>query len=261
MKILADNLFVGYGKNNVIKGAGVEVKTGEIVTIIGANGSGKTTILKTLARSLKPGEGNVYLDGKSIFSLDTKVLAKKMSILPQIHSVPEDFTVRDLVSYGRFPHLGVTGRLHPEDFHAIDEALCMTKMETLQHRLVTTLSGGERQRAWIAMALAQKPEVLLLDEPTTFLDISHQFELLELISRLNKEMGLTILMVLHDLNQAARYSNRLIVLKEGKVYRSGTPKEIINSDVLSEVFNIQVKILHDPEYECPYFIPLQSRYA
>lgn len=261
MKILADNLFVGYGKTNVIKGAGLEVKKGEIVTIIGANGSGKSTILKTLARSLKPGQGNVYLDGKSIFSLDTKDLAKKMAILPQIHSVPEDFTVRDLVSYGRFPHLGVTGRLHPEDFEAVDEALCMTKMEPLQHRLVATLSGGERQRAWIALALAQKPEVLLLDEPTTFLDISHQFELLELISRLNREMGLTILMVLHDLNQAARYSNRLIVLKDGKVYRSGTPKEIINSDVLSEVFNIQVKILHDPEYECPYFIPLQSRYA
>jgi iron complex transport system ATP-binding protein len=261
VKIEARNLTIAYGKQPVINDVDLHVEQGEIVTVIGANGSGKSTLLKTLSRNLKPRCGNVYLDGELIFHMDNKRIAKKLAILPQLHSVPDDFTVRDLVSYGRFPHLGVTGRLQIEDFEAIDEAIELTRMEPLQHRLVSTLSGGERQRAWIALALAQKPEVLLLDEPTTFLDISHQFELLELIRRLNREMGLTFLMVLHDLNQASRYSDRLVVLKDGKVYKTGSPTEIINDTVLRDVFNIQVKVLEDPEYKSPYFIPLNSQYA
>jgi iron complex transport system ATP-binding protein len=256
-----EKIHLRYGKHKVIYGADIDVEKGEIVTIIGANGSGKSTILKSLSRNLKPARGTVYLDGREIHSMNTKEVAKKLAVLPQIHSVPDDFSVRDLVSYGRFPHLSAAGRLRHSDFVAVDRAIELTKMGPLQHRLVLTLSGGERQRAWIAMALAQEPEVLLLDEPTTFLDISHQFELLELIKRLNSEMELTFVMVLHDLNQAARYSERLIVLKDGVVYRTGTPEEIITPELLAEVFHINVRIHRDPEYCCPYFIPLQNRYA
>jgi len=256
-----ENVHLQYGKHKVIFGADVSVEKGDIVTIIGANGSGKSTILKSMSRNLKPADGTVYLDGREILSMNTKEVAKKLAVLPQIHSVPDDFSVRDLVSYGRFPHLSPAGRLHHHDFVAVDRAIELTKMGHLQHRLVSTLSGGERQRAWIAMALAQEPEILLLDEPTTFLDISHQFELLEMVKRLNREMGLTFVMVLHDLNQAARYSKRLIVLKDGVVYRTGTPEEIITPELLTEVFNIHVRIHRDPEYCCPYFIPLQTRYA
>jgi iron complex transport system ATP-binding protein len=261
VKIEGRGLTIGYGKHRVIRNIDLDVKLGEIVTIIGANGSGKTTVLKALSRNLKPESGGVYIDGREILDIDTKALARQLAILPQIHSVPDDFTVRDLVSYGRFPHLGFAGRLGKEDLHAVDRAIELTHLEGLQYRNVTTLSGGERQRAWVAMALAQEPEVLLLDEPTTFLDISHQFELLELIKKLNREMSLTIVMVLHDLNQAARYSHRLLVLKDGRIYRQGTPEDIITGELLADVFNIHAKIMRDPEYCCPYFIPIRSRYA
>ncbi len=257
----AEDIVLQYGKHKVIHGADLRIAKGEIVTIIGANGSGKSTILRALSRNLTPAHGTVFLDGKEILSMNTKEVAKKLAVLPQIHSVPDDFSVRDLVSYGRFPHLSPTGRMHHKDFVAVDRAIEMTKMGHLQHRLVSTLSGGERQRAWIAMALAQEPEILLLDEPTTFLDISHQFELLEMIKRLNEDTGLTFVMILHDLNQASRYSKRLIVLKNGNVYRAGSPEEIITPELLGEVFNIQVRIHRDPEFCCPYFIPLQNRYA
>lgn len=258
MKLELCDLTLAYGEQPVVVDLSFGVTESEILTIIGANGSGKSTLMKAIARSLKPRAGTVLLDGKSIAREDTKAIARKLAILPQVHTAPPDFTVRDLVSYGRFPHLGLAGRLGVEDFVAVDQAIEMTKMGDLSHRNVNTLSGGERQRAWIAMALAQEPEVLLLDEPTTFLDISHQFDLLELVSSLNETQGITILMVLHDLNQAARYSHRLVVLKDQRVFRIGSPAEIIRHEVLSEVFNISVRILEDPEYGCPYFIPIRS---
>jgi iron complex transport system ATP-binding protein len=258
VKVAGEKLVLAYGKLRVIDGLSLAVGHGEIVTVIGANGSGKSTLLKALSRNLRPASGTVYLDGKAILSLDTKEVARKMAVLPQIHTVPDDFTVGDLVGYGRFPHLGAAGRLSHDDFAAVDRAIGLTKLEELQDRPVSTLSGGEQQRAWIAMALAQEPKVMLLDEPTTFLDISHQFELLELISQLNREMGITIVMVLHDLNQASRYSHRLIVLKDGRVYREGPPGEIISTEILSEVFNITGRILTDPEYGTPYFLPLRK---
>ncbi len=258
MKLELLDLSVAYGKEPVVQNVSFSIESGELLTVIGANGSGKSTLMKAIARSLRPLNGTVLLDGKSIAKEDTKAIARKLAILPQVHNAPPDFTVRDLVSYGRFPHLGVAGRLSVDDFHAVDRALELTRMTPLAHRNVNTLSGGERQRAWISMALAQEPRVLLLDEPTTFLDISHQFDLLELINTLNEESGLTIMMVLHDLNQAARYSHRIVVLQDGRVHRIGTPDEIIAHDVLSEVFNIRVRILKDPEYGCPYFIPIRS---
>ena len=258
MKLELQDLSIAYGKKPVVENVSFAIESSEILTVIGANGSGKSTLMKAIARSLRPLSGAVLLDGKSIAKEDTKALARKVAILPQVHTAPPDFTVRDLATYGRFPHLGIAARLSTDDFRAVDRALELTRMTPLAHRNVNTLSGGERQRAWISMALAQEPEVLLLDEPTTFLDISHQFDLLELIRALNQESGLTILMVLHDLNQAARYSHRLVVLREGRVHRMGTPDEIITHEVLSDVFNIRVRILTDPEFGCPYFIPTRA---
>ncbi len=261
MALKVSKVTLDYGGKPVVEEIDFHVEKGDMVTIIGANGSGKSTILKALCRNLIPQNGIVYLDGKSIHKTDTRELAKKLAVLPQSPRVPDDFTVRDLISYGRFPHLGWTGRLQKNDFAVVDWAIEVTKMGALQHRVVSTLSGGERQRAWIAMALAQQPAFLLLDEPTTFLDICYQFEVLELIKKLNMELNLTIVMVLHDLNQAARYSNHLIALKDGKVYRKGTPREVITKTVLEDVFHIKVKIFNDHEHHCPYFIPVSSSLA
>jgi iron complex transport system ATP-binding protein len=252
------NITLSYNKTNIINNLSLNIQEGTITTLIGSNGCGKSTVLKAISRNMKPKDGNIYLDNKSIFLVDTKILAKKMAILPQSPKLPDDFTTRDLVSFGRYPHLNWTGKLSKEDIDIVDWAIKITKTAAFENRQVTTLSGGERQRAWIAMALAQRPKILLLDEPTTYLDISHQFEVLELIKHLNKEMGITIIMVLHDLNQAARYSDNIIVLKDGTIYKKGTPKEIITQEVLSEVFNINVKILHDEYNNCPYFIPMDS---
>lgn len=253
-----NSVTINYGKTNIIKDLSLNVKKGSINTMIGTNGCGKSTILKALSRNLKPQYGDVYLNGKSIFQMDTKILAKNMSILPQSPTAPDDFTVFDLVSYGRYPHLDWTAKLHKEDFDIINWSINLTKLEHLKDRQVTTLSGGERQRAWIAMALCQKPKILLLDEPTTYLDISHQFEVLELVKTLNRSMGLTIVMVLHDLNQAARYSDNIIVIKDGNIYKQGPPKNIITKQILQDVFKLDVQIILDEYNDCPFFIPIMS---
>lgn len=257
----AEALSIGYGDNLIIHELGLEIKKGDLVTIIGVNGSGKSTLLKTLSRNLRPLKGIVYLDGKCIFKQDTRTIARKLAILPQAPKVPEDFTVRDLISYGRQPYLGLTGRLKPQDFEIIDWAISATRIDYLQHRLVSTLSGGERQKAWIALALAQQPEVLLLDEPTTFLDIGCQFEILELVKSLNSQLGITVVMVLHDINQAARFSREIIVLKDGRVYKRGRPEEIVTEEVMEEVFNVKVRVFRDHENNCPYFIPVSDSRA
>lgn len=253
-----NNITLAYDSNIVVKDVDFKINKGEIITLIGANGCGKSTILKAISRSLKPKRGHVYLNGELISKMDTKKLARKMSLLPQMPTAPDDFTTRDLVSYGRYPHTGFAGKLTSKDLEIIDWAIRQTKIEDLQHRQVNTLSGGERQRAWISLALAQQPEVLILDEPTTFLDICHQYEVLELVKRLNKELNITIIMVLHDLNQAARYSHEIIAIKDGGIYTKGKPKEVINEKLLKEVFYIKSKILYDDEHECPFFIPVGS---
>lgn len=253
-----NNITLAYDSNIIVKDVNFKINKGEIITLIGANGCGKSTILKAISRSLKPKSGHVYLNGELIFKMDTKKLARKMSLLPQMPTAPDDFTTRDLVSYGRYPHTGFTGKLTSKDLEIVDWAIRQTKIENLQHRQVNTLSGGERQRAWISLALAQQPEVLILDEPTTFLDICHQYEVLELVKKLNEELNITIIMVLHDLNQAARYSHEIIAIKDGSIYTKGKPKEVINEKFLKEVFNIKSKILYDHDYECPFFIPIGS---
>ena len=190
---------------------------------MGPNGSGKSTTLKTLARLIAPLAGAVYLNGQDIIRLPTREVARRMAILPQVHEVPAELTVLELVEQGRFPHVGALRMLRRQDDEAIEEAIRMTRLKALAHRPIDTLSGGERQRAWMALALAQRTEILLLDEPTTFLDVGHQLDLLQLVSGLNRDRGVTIVMVLHDLNHAARFSDRMIAMSDGEIVADGAP--------------------------------------
>ncbi|MCI1945692.1 ABC transporter ATP-binding protein [Clostridium luticellarii] len=257
MELKVENLDVNYGDKRVVKDVSFDIDSGKIVTIIGPNGSGKSTLIKAVGRCLKPAGGNIYLDGSNIRNMNTKVIAQKLVILPQIKNIASDISVEELVSYGRYPHLKFRRRLNKKDMDIVDWALEKTDLVPLRKRFVTTLSGGEEQRAWLAMSLAQRPEVLLLDEPTTFLDISYQVEILELVKELNKTMGLTVVMVLHDLNQAARYSDTILVVKDGRLWNQGTPDKVMNKRLLREVFRIEVDIYDDRINKCPYFIPKQ----
>ncbi|WP_352420216.1 ABC transporter ATP-binding protein [Proteiniborus sp.] len=258
MKMKIENISVNYGDKKAVKNVNFEINSGQIVTIIGPNGSGKSTLLKAMSRCLKPSEGNIYIDETNINLINTKVIAQKLAILPQVKNVSSDVSVEELVSYGRYPHLKFGKRLRKEDMEIVDWALEKTGLCSLRKRFVATLSGGERQRAWIAMSLAQKPKILLLDEPTTFLDISYQVEVLELVKELNETLGLTVVMVLHDLNQAARYSDTILVIKDGELCELGAPNEIIKKCLLKNVFRIDADIYEDKINNCPYFIPKKT---
>ena len=257
MKLDLRELCAGYGSRNVIDRLTLSVAAGEIITFIGMNGCGKSTLLKTVARILKPRAGGVYLDMESVHKMDTFKLAKRLAALPQVHGTPEDATVRQLVEYGRFPHCGTWRSLSAHDHEKVDEALAMTHMELLADRRLSNLSGGERQRAWIAMTLAQEPEILLLDEPTTFLDVCSQFEITELVRHLKRELHLTVLMVLHDLNLAARCSDCLAAIRNGRILHVGSPREIMTPEILREVFDIDSEVLFAQD-GVPYFIPVGS---
>ena len=246
---------VGYGKKEVLKGVTIEVNKGEIVTIIGPNGSGKSTLIKALCRIIRPKKGQVLLDGQDIFTESTKKVAQRIAMLPQMKTAQGDVTVERLVQYGRFPHTSLLNSMTVEDKAVVEWAMDKTGIKEFRGRYVNTLSGGERQRVWIAMALAQKPEVLVLDEPTTFLDISYQIEVLELIKELNHTLGITVVMVLHDLNQAVRYSHRIYVLNKGYIEAYGDADKLLDKDLLRDVFNIDVDIYEDSRNYCHYFIP------
>lgn len=247
-------LTLGYEQHMVIKDLSFCIKPHTITTIIGPNGCGKSTLLKALSKNKKIASGDIFIDNQSIHSYSHKTLAKKLAILPQSPLVPDDFLIRDLVSYGRNPYLDWMGRLKEEDYRIINWAINETGITHLQNRKMSTMSGGERQSAWIAMALAQQPEILLLDEPTTYLDIAHQHEVLELIKRINSEMGITVVMVLHDINQASRYSDRIIAMKEGCKVIEGSPKEVVRKEILKEIFGIDANIYEEVSYGYPYFI-------
>jgi iron complex transport system ATP-binding protein len=255
MILSAKNLTIGYGKKIIINNINLNIKHGEIVAIIGPNGSGKSTLMKSLSRFLKPQKGKIYLYEKNIFENNTKNIAKQMAVLPQVTNIPEDLTVEKLISYGRFPHLRYNSRLTKEDYKIVNWAISKTHLKALRKRTVSSLSGGERQRAWIAMTLAQKTKLLLLDEPTTFLDISHQLEVMELIKELNKNLGITVVMVLHDLNQAIRYSHKICAIYNNKIYTYGTSDETITQSFLNSVFNIEAKVYNDYLNNCKYVIP------
>jgi iron complex transport system ATP-binding protein len=255
----ADHITLSYRRGvEVVRDLVLDVPQGEIVTLVGPNGSGKSTVLRTLARLMKPQSGAVYLDGKAIHHLSTRRVAQMLAILPQDPSAPEDLTVRDLVARGRFARQAWWRASSRYDREIVDWALEATGLTPFEGRRLTTLSGGERQRAWIALALAQEPRILLLDEPTTYLDISHQLDVMVLLQKLNEDTDLSIVMVLHDLNQAARFSHRLIVLSEGEVYSAGAPDEVITDVMLREVFEIEGVIGRDPLTNTPVFTPLQS---
>ncbi len=254
MALESKNLKIKYGSKVIIENANFKVNEEEIVTIIGPNGSGKTTLIKALSRFIKQDSGQIFLRGQDIYSVPTKKIARQVAILPQQKHVSPDISIEKLVSYGRYPHLNFGQRISQKDREIIDWAIEKTGLEDIKDRYMGKLSGGESQRAWIAMALAQKPEILILDEPTTYLDISYQLEILELIKDLNKSLGITVIMVLHDLNQAARYSDKIYVLKEGNICAYGRPRNIIEADLIKDVFRIESNIYEDEINNCPYFI-------
>lgn len=249
-------LKAGYDGRIVLDDLDITIEKGEIVTLIGPNGSGKSTVLKTISRLLDCVSGNVFLEGKDIHKLKTREVAKKLAVLPQTQHMPPDFTVKELVAHGRIPHHKWFEVIGDDDSQIINWAIKSARLEHLADRPVVTLSGGERQRAWIALALAQKPEVLLLDEPTTFLDICHQLEVMELVKHLNKELGITIIMVLHDLNQAIRHSHKIFVIKSGRVVASGCPRKVVDSRLLKDVYGIDADIMTNSILGCPVVLPL-----
>jgi len=255
----AEDLALGYRRGDpVVRDLALAVRRGEIVTLVGPNGSGKSTILRALARIMRPRHGAVYLNGHAIHRLSTRKVAQQLAILPQNPLAPGDLTVRDLVQRGRFARQAWWRASSARDRDVIAWALEVTGLAGLAARRLHTLSGGERQRAWIALALAQEPEILLLDEPTTFLDISHQLEVMALLQKLNADDGLSIAMVLHDLNQAARFSHRLIAIHQGQVYAAGPPDEVMTDAMLREVFRVEGVITRDPHTDTPLFTPLRS---
>lgn len=239
----------------ILSDINLEISQGKITSIIGPNGSGKSTLLKTLCRSIRPAKGAVNLNGKNIKSMKIKDFAREVAFLTQHHEGPGDITVKELVEYGRYAHREWWKGNNREDVEIVEWALTKTNLTYFSERTVGTLSGGEQQKAWIAMALAQKPKLLILDEPTSYLDICHQLEVLELVKRLNRDEDITVIMVLHDINQAARFSDELIVLKDGKVFTRGKPLEVINTDNLREVFRVETEISYDNSGSKPIFYP------
>jgi iron complex transport system ATP-binding protein len=253
--LTAQALSVGYGERLVIPELSLQITMGAITALVGPNGSGKSTLLKALARLIAPRAGSVYLDGRAIASMPAREVARQLAILPQGPVSPEELTVRELVEQGRYPHAGPLRMLRQQDSEAITRALIETNMIELQHRRLDSLSGGERQRAWIALALAQETPILLLDEPTTFLDVGHQLEVLTLIQQLNRTQGKTIVLVLHDLNQAARFANRMIALQAGRIVADGPPAAVLTPALLVEVFQVQAYIISHPVDGLPVCLP------
>ncbi|MCX8070046.1 MAG: ABC transporter ATP-binding protein [Thermodesulfovibrionales bacterium] len=250
--IKIEDLKVEYNGRMVLENLNLDFDKSGITSIIGPNGSGKSTLLKVIGRLIKQSGGCVYLDGKDIHSLPTKVVARKMAILPQSPRSPDDITVKDLVGYGRAPYQGMIKNSDSEGKEIIDWAIDVCDIRDFADRYVNTLSGGERQRAWIAMALAQKTKVLLLDEPTTFLDIHHQLEVLELLERLHTEERITIIMVIHDINHAARFSKRIIAVKGGCIIKDGVPQRVLTENLVRRLFDIRAKVINIDK-ECGNF--------
>lgn len=250
------NLSAGYEKRVILKDVSLVVPAGRITAIVGGNASGKSTFLRTLSRILPVKSGSVLLDGQSVHQMPSRRLAQMMGLLPQSPIAPEGITVADLVGRGRHPHHGLFSRWSAADDRAVSEALTMTSTDMLADRELDTLSGGQRQRVWIAMALAQETDLLLLDEPTTFLDVAHQIEVLDLLIDLNTHHGTTIVMVLHDLNLAARYADHLVALADSGIHAEGAPAEILTEELVQSVFGLTCRIVVDPVSQTPAMIPI-----
>lgn len=255
-RLSAESLTVSYDSRAVIRELSLTIEPSTVTAVVGPNGCGKSTLLRALARLLKPQGGAVYLDGDAIDRLSTRAVARMLAILPQGPSVPEGITVGELVEQGRYPHVGPLNMLRRQDHDSIRRALALTRLEGFVHRTVDQLSGGERQRVWIAMTLAQDTSVMLLDEPTSFLDVRHQMEVLELVSRLNRDEGLTVVMALHDLNHASRFAHRVLAMKDGSIVADGSGREVISEALLASVFGVRARIFQDEETGSPICIPL-----
>jgi iron complex transport system ATP-binding protein len=257
-RLIADAVTVGYGATPVVRELSLSVPTGKVTTIVGPNGCGKSTLLRTLARLLKPTAGRVLLDGEPISSVPTREVSQRLALLPQSPIAPDGLLVRDLVGRGRHPHQRWFSQWSSTDEDVVEEALRLTDTWELRDRAIDQLSGGQRQRAWIAMTLAQDTDLVLLDEPTTFLDLAHQVEVLDLVSRLNRERGRTVAMVLHDLNLAARYSDLVVVMKDGVVVTQGAPGEVLTSELLADVFGLRADVMADPRTGLPVVVPVSD---
>lgn len=255
-ELVAQNLTLGYGDRTVIDALDLTLPSGRITAIVGPNACGKSTLLRSMSRLLAPRDGQVLLDGKSVHRMPAKELARTLGLLPQSPIAPEGITVTDLVGRGRQPHQGLFSRWSHADDVAVADALDATGTAALADRSVDELSGGQRQRVWIAMALAQQTDLLLLDEPTTFLDVSHQIEVLDLLTDLNRTRGTTIVMVLHDLNLAARYSDHLIAIADGTVHAEGDPSAVLTEDCVRTVFGIDSRVIPDPITGKPLMLPI-----
>lgn len=255
----AERLVSGYDHKTIIHGIDLEIPQNKISVIIGANGSGKSTLLKTMAKLIKPTEGDVTLDGKAINKYPPKQLARMLGLLPQSPVVPDGITVGDLVGRGRFPHQSLFSGWSKQDYEAVEEAMAFMNITAFANHDIDELSGGQRQRVWIAMALAQQTDILLLDEPTTFLDITYQVEILDLLTNLNRKYGTTIVMVLHDINLSARYADHIFAVKEGKLIAEGKPTEVLTTDLVKTVFDLNCVVIPDPISDTPLVIP-KGRY-
>ena len=254
--LTVEDLTLGYGDRTVIDALDLTVPAGRVTAIIGANACGKSTLLRAMSRLLAPRHGHVLLDGKAVHRLPAKQLARTLGLLPQSPIAPEGITVADLVGRGRHPHQGFLARWSAGDDAAVAAALDATGTAALAERAVDELSGGQRQRVWIAMALAQQTDLLLLDEPTTFLDVSHQIEVLDLLTDLNRARGTTIVMVLHDLNLAARYADHLVALAGGRLHAAGTPEQVLTRENVKAVFGLENQVITDPSSGKPLMLPL-----
>jgi iron complex transport system ATP-binding protein len=256
-RLITEGLSIGYSEALIVDDLNLSIPTGKITALVGANGSGKSTILKTMARLMKPRTGGVLLDGKLIHSQSTKEVARQLAILPQNPTAPDGLTVAELIGYGRYPYQKGFGALTAEDRDIIRWAMDVTAMDEFKDRSIDRLSGGQRQRAWIAMALAQQTDILFLDEPTTFLDMAHQLEVLQLLQKLNQAEKRTIIMVVHDLNHASRYAQHMVAIKAGRVISEGTPAQVMTCEVLRAVFAIEADIMLDPRTGVPLCLPYQ----
>ena len=251
MEVNATGLQIGYGDYIVVEDFDILLSKHHITSIIGPNGSGKSTVLKALTRLLRYQKGAVCLDGKDLQDFGPKELARRIGVLPQMHSAPADFRVKELVGYGRMPHQGFFARMNGEDERIVDEAMKATGTYHLRDKSIHEISGGETQRVWIATVLTQQPEILFLDEPTTYLDIAHQMEMMRLIKRLNRESGIGVVMVLHDLSHAMEVSDWIVVIKDGKKYGEGKPCDVITPQMMRDVYDVECDIVHLPGREKP----------
>ncbi|MCC9176635.1 ABC transporter ATP-binding protein [Arthrobacter sp. zg-Y750] len=257
----AEKLELAYDERKVVDSLSLTLPAGKITIIVGANACGKSTLLRGLARLLKPTGGTVYLNGKDIHSVPSRQVARTLGLLPQTPTAPEGITVADLVGRGRYPHQGWFRQWSADDDAAVAAALAATDTVDLAARNVDELSGGQRQRVWIAMALAQETDILLLDEPTTFLDVTHQIEVLDLITDLNRRAGTTVAIVLHDLNLAARYADHLVAMKDGRIAAEGAPADVVTEDLVSTVFGLSSRVIPDPVSGTPMVVPLGRHHS